>query len=351
MSLKILYVGPLLEGGTCLQRLRALEYLGHEVFPVDTCPPEVSLAERRLWERARRRLMGPRDLARANQAILRLAGQEQPQVLWVDKGLAIRPETLEAATNLAPGILRVSYSPDDMLNPRNHSRCYLAAIPRYDLHVTTKSYNVAEMEALGAPRVLLVDNAYCPFTHRPLEVSESDRQRLGGGVGFIGTYERDRAEALLFLAKQGIPVKVWGNWPLRWQQRHPNLMVMGQCLWGDDYARAICSFAINLAFLRKENRDLQTTRSMEIPACGGFMLGERTKEHQRLFQEGVEAEFFDSLKELLERIHYFIAHEDQRQNIAIAGRRRCLEAGYSNMERLKSILQQVYQNRTRVQEG
>ena len=340
--MKIIYVGPLVPGGTCLQRLRAFQHLGHEVLPVDTCPPEVSVRERRLWERARRRFQGPRDLARANRAILELAREEQPQVLWVDKGLTIRPETLEAARSFAPGLRRVSYSPDDMLNPRNHSRCYLAAIPRYDLHVTTKSYNVAELKTLGAPGVLFVDNAYCPFTHRPMEVSAADRQRLGEVVGFIGTYERDRAEDLLFLARQGIPVKVWGNWPKRWQQRHPNLRVMGESLWDDDYARAICSFAINLAFLRKENRDLQTTRSMEIPACGGFMLGERTREHQRLFKEGEEAEFFDSLEELLEKIHYYLAHEDQRQNIAIAGRGRCLEAGYSNLERLKGILQQAY---------
>jgi spore maturation protein CgeB len=207
------------------------------------------------------------------------------------------------------------------------------------------------MKALGAPQVLFVDNAYCPFTHRPLEVSESDRQRLGGVVGFIGTHEKDRAEALLFLARQGIPVKVWGKWPKRWQHRHPNLKVMGESLWGDDYARAICSFAINLAFLCKENRDLQTTRSMEIPACGGFMLGERTREHQRLFQEGAEAEFFHSREELLEKVHYYLTHEDQRRDIAMAGRQRCLQAGYSNIERLQEILQQACQHRAKVQEG
>jgi spore maturation protein CgeB len=340
--MRIVYVGPLVYGGTCLQRLRALQYLGHEVFPVDTCPPEVGLRERRLWERARRRFLGPRDLAQANRAILRLAKQEQPQILWVDKGLTIRPETLAAAAGLAPGLRRVSYSPDDMLNPRNQSRCYLAAVPRYDLHVTTKSYNVAEMKTLGATRVLFVDNAFCPFKHRPLEVSEAERQSLGGAVGFIGTYERERAAALLFLAGQGIPVKVWGNWPRRWQHRHPNLRVMCRSLWGDDYARAICSFAINLAFLRQENRDLQTTRSMEIPACGGFMLGERTAEHQRLFREGVEAEFFHSREELLDMVQYYLAHADQRRDIAAAGRRRCLKSGYSNPDRLKGILQQIY---------
>ena len=340
--MKILYVGPLYYGSTSLQRLKALAHLGHELVSVDTCPPEVAARERRLGERLWRKLLGPRDLAGANQAVLRLVRQEQPQILWVDKGLTIRPETLRAAKGLCPGLVRVSYCPDDMANPNNQSRRYAASIPLYDLHVTTKSYNLTELKALSAPRVLFVDNAYCPFTHRPMELTTAERENLGGPVGFIGTYEEERAEALLFLAKQGIPVKIWGNWPKKWQHRHPNLQVKGISLWGDDYARAICSFEVNLAFLRKENRDLQTTRSVEIPACGGFMLAERTTEHQRLFQEGVEAEFFGSLEELLEKIQYYRINKDKGPGIAAAGRQRCLEAGYSNVDRLENIMRQIH---------
>jgi len=109
-------------------------------------------------------------------------------------------------------------------------------------------------------------------------------------------------------------------------------------LYGDDFARACNSFKINLCFLRKINRDLQTTRSVEIPACGGFMLAERTTEHLELFKEGEEAEFFDSQEELLDKCQYYLRHESQRLRIASNGLRRCIESGYSNEKRLEQIL-------------
>ena len=339
--MNIIYVGPLDYGGTCLQRLKALEQLGHKVLPVDTCPPEATTRERYFHERVWRKLLGPRDLAGANARILQLVREQKPRILWVDKGLTIRPDTLQRAKAMAPGMVRVSYSPDDKLNPQNQSRRYVAGIPLYDLHVTTKSYNVAELKEAGAPRVLFVDNAFCPFVHRLLAVTAAEKERFGGQVGFIGQFEEDRAEHLTFLAEQGIPVKVWGNWPRRWHRRHPNLLVMGAPVWGDDYARAICAFDINLAFLHKGNRDLQTQRSIEIPACGGFMLAERTSEHLRLFREGVEAAFFGSREELLEKVRYYLSHPEERRQIAAEGRRRCLSQGYSNVDRLQAVLQHI----------
>jgi spore maturation protein CgeB len=80
-------------------------------------------------------------------------------------------------------------------------------------------------------------------------------------------------------------------------------------------------------------KDLQTTRSIEIPACGAFRLAERTNEHLELFSEGKEVEIYETNKELLEKVTCYLIHEQERQRIAQAGRERCIRSGYSNHEK------------------
>ncbi len=164
---------------------------------------------------------------------------------------------------------------------------------------------------------------------------------MGRDVGFVGGFERDRAEQITYLAEQGIPVRIYGSYWERWPNLHPLITIKGKGVFGDEYTKAICATKINLGFLRKLNRDLQTQRSVEIPACGGFLLAERTDEHLALFEEGQEAEFFASNEELLEKVKYYLAHPEQRQRIAAAGRERCLRSGYSYQDRLRTILAQV----------
>jgi spore maturation protein CgeB len=70
------------------------------------------------------------------------------------------------------------------------------------------------------------------------------------------------------------------------------------------------------------------------------MLAERSDDHLRLFEESHEAAFFKSDEEFLEKVRYFVAHEQERAAIARAGRQRCLDAGYSETERMRLMIGQ-----------
>jgi len=347
---RILFVGPLKDGSTTLHRKIALADLGHEVHGIDTSIRKANQLQSLWIPRLVARLyraglpVQPRypDEAGVNQSILTRLQSTQYDILWLEKGLTVKTDTFRRAKADQPAMSIIGYSPDDMKARHNHSFQFLKHLPFYDLFVTTKSYNVHELMELGCPAVVFIDNGYDPHTHRPLALTIEEQKTFGGPVGFIGSYEKYRAESMVYLARLGVPVRVYGN---RWRRRswldHPNLSIEGKDAIGDDYARIICSFDINLHFLRRLNRDKQTTRSVEIPACGAFMLAERSDEHQRLFEDGEEAVFFSSNEELYEKIKYYLEHPEERRRIAQAGLERCRSSRYSNQERLRQVFLRI----------
>ena len=153
-KLSIAYVGPTHSGGTCLHRKNALIRLGMEVTTIDTTLYSKCLI---FLYKAFRRLGLYVDLAFANQDLLKKINKST-DIVWIDKGLTIHKSTIKNIHSAFPAIIIVSYSPDDMINPDNQSSQYLESIPLYDFHITTKSYNVREMRAIGAKQVIFVNN-------------------------------------------------------------------------------------------------------------------------------------------------------------------------------------------------
>ena len=70
-------------------------------------------------------------------------------------------------------------------------------------------------------------------------------------------------------------------------------------------------------------------------------LAERTDDHLSLFEEGKEAEFFSGDEEMQDKIRFYLANDDARKRIAVAGRERCLRSGYSSAEQLANIIAKV----------
>ncbi len=69
-------------------------------------------------------------------------------------------------------------------------------------------------------------------------------------------------------------------------------------------------------------------RVLDIMACGGFVLSNRQPEIAEYFGEGVEIATFGSVEECMDKVHYYLAHEEARRRIAEAGQRK-VQAAFS----------------------
>jgi hypothetical protein len=344
--MKILSIGWFRkESNTSLHRHLALEKNADYLDKVECAAKSTNLKSRIAYHLFQRGLpIKLPDNIGANDKITKLVAANEYDVVWIDKGITINKETLLFIKNKNPSCKIVSFSPDNMALRHNQSQNYLDCIPYYDYTFTTKSYILEDLKKMGVKNVNFIHKTYGEDFHYPRVLSTEEKEHLGGDVGFIGAWEKERCESILYLVENGIKVKVFGDG--KWNEYKSfskNLSILPG-IFSDDYPKALSALKISLCFLRKINFDQQTARTMEIPACGGFMLAERTQEHLDLFEEGKEASYFSSNEELLKLCHYYLSHEEERIQLAKAGLKRCHTSGYSNDKTIKKMLDTVLLN-------
>ena len=346
--LTILYAGALSENDSAMYRLWALERLGHRVVRLNAYDYEPGNA---LARKIAFRLAAGPWIEKMNRDLLAMAERERPDVVWADKLLGMKPETLDRLR--AMGIATVSYMIDNPFGTRQDPgwRLYRKSIPYYDLHVVQRDKNIAHYKERGARDVIKIQTAYEPTIHFAPPEGWSDKQR-DREVSFIGTPYDQRGEFLTRLWKEfGVPVAVSGG--LVWKEHLSREAAAGIYrghgeLFRDAYREGIWQSKISLSFLTHANQDEFAHKSFEIAACEGFLLAERSEGHLARFLEDEEAVFFSTIEECVEKIRRWLPDEEGRARIAAAGRARAEKSGYHNdrqvgliVERLASIVAQA----------
>jgi spore maturation protein CgeB len=340
-------------------RMRAFRRLGHNVQSVHTAEGwhHAGWGSRQL----QRRLERGGIIDDINRAVLEQARAFRPELVWAEKQEFLRAETILQLARL--GARTVHFTPDPYFS-LSWKRTHLmdVAISQFDALVYCKSYERLAYESLRKPLVYM-PLGYCDEVHRPLPSADA---RWRCSVGFVGGWEPRRERLLHALAATGMDVRIWGGyWGFlrtgRWSLRqhvilrrlagrdsfnfHRDELLarahQGDEIYGDDYARALSSSGVGVGFLRTVCPDQHTTRTFEIPACGSMLLADRTEEHQALFEEGLEAEYFGSEEEFLAKATFYGHNEGARRRVAMKGLQRCADGGYAYVKRLARTLKEL----------
>jgi len=340
-------------------RMRALERLGHNVRGVHTVQPWTHASW--LKRQVQKRLQRGSTVDQINDSVRRRGREFRPDLVWAEKQEFLRVETIEELRKL--GARTVHFTPDPYFSLQwKRTRLMDEAMCAFDSLIYCKSYERAQYEALGKP-VVYMPLGYCDEVHRPLP---SDDARWKCTVGFLGGWEPRRERLLHAVTAAGIDLKIWGGyWEFlsdgKWTPRRQIILRQlageekfgfhrdealshahqGGEVYADDYARALTGSGIGLGFLRKVCPDQHTTRTFEIPACGSMLLADRTEEHKEFFEEGKEAELFDSVDELIDKLKFYISNELARKRIANCGYQRCKQSGYAYICRITKVFREL----------
>lgn len=324
--------------------LPRFEQLGVEVVPFRECAYfdcDSVTARPNIWLRVQEKFRWGPSVNRLNDDLVARARDTGADAAFIIRGGLIFPETIRRLKDL--GVWVVGWNNDDPfspMSPRYLWRHLLSALSMYDRYFAYRHANVPRYLERGCPRVEVLRSYYIKeLNYHMADTSGSPYQC---DVSFSGHWEADGREQYIgaLLDAPDFRFRLFGTF---WDRasdyaRIQNRLGVIRPVYKHDYNLVLNSTKIALVFLSKLNNDTYTRRCFEIPAAGTFMLSEYTDDLNAMFKEGVEAEYFRSKRELLDKARYYLGHDEARKRIAQAGHERVLKDGHEAIDRVKEIV-------------
>lgn len=320
---------------------KALSVLGHEVYMFDchqfTLPSILGRLERRF-------LIGP-SIGKIRKKSVDFARFLKPDIILLYQG---HYHDLQSVNELRKIAWTTGYhndNPFSALEDGRHSNRYkhlISSLAGYDSFHVYRDCNIEQFQNSGIKYVNTLMSYYIPELDFP---SNKKSLNLGADVIFAGHPERDGRELYLnALIREGMDFKLYGDgryWKPLIDTNLWSKLNKVKVLSTLDYRLALNSSKICLSFFSKWNRDQYTRRVFEIPAMQKFLLTERTEIMQDLYKEGLEAEYFSSIEEMLDKTRYYLKNDIAREKIAKAGYIRCTTSGYDIYTRMQHWLIEI----------
>ncbi len=229
--------------------------------------------------------------------------------------------------------------------------------PYWDWCVTTAHAAVPKYRGIGYGNVILSQFGCNHFLYRPAPGGTAE------AFTFVGQAHGSRPQLVARLAAAGLPVAARGvGWPagpvsqeemiriFSTSRINLNPTAMGGPLNWKDVVRVFVErrpdrrlrLRTPAAAWRKaqqtwgRRREQIKGRNFEIPGCGGFQLSGWAPHLDEYYADGREIAIYRSVRELVDRARYYLAHEEERARVAEAGYRRTL-AEHTYEQRFRAI--------------
>jgi spore maturation protein CgeB len=194
-------------------------------------------------------------------------------------------------------------------------------ISDYDCLFFSDKYIVDELRETLNLNTFYLPQCFNPKYHRKIELTQQDYEYYGCDITNAGNMYPNRMA--LYSQLLQYKIKMWGSPPAIWMNPQKiEHILMRKSVYNEEKAKAFLAAKIVLNNLHPSVIDGTNKRAFEIPACGGFQITSWKPSIKELFIDGKEIVTYKTYKELIEKIDYYLNHEEERQQIAAAGMRR-----------------------------
>ncbi len=316
-------------------------------------------------------LMQEHGRTRMNDRLIEVAKSEKPDlmfsVLFTDE---FDVSVLRTVTEDL-GIMTINWFCDDHWRFERYSRLWA---PCFRWVVTTAESALSKYAKIGYYNVIKSQWACNSFSYRRMNLPhEYD-------VTFIGQPYGDRRKIIEQLRETGIHVRTWGQgWDsgrvsqdemiqifntsrinlnltaaygsnsddetaVASRKRRPFQKLLDRILFANTRATDHRPISVSdqpaVSASAEHSTEQIKGRNFEVPGTGGFLLTQHAAHLEDYYELGKEVVNFHSTEEMIEKIRYYLTHEDERTAIAEAGYQRTL-SNHTYQQRFNDIFTQI----------
>ena len=342
-QLRIAVVGPIYGGSLPITRyaVSALESLGHHARWLDPSVHATSYHQLELLKNSQHRLALQSKYAEMLSRVTMAQLAEDPPDLVLS--LAQAPLILPMLEHLRrKRFLTAMWFVENY----RHLTYWQQLAAGYDFwFVIQREPCIAALKQAGAKEVRYLPMAADPSVHRPLELTQAEREEYGSDVSFVGAGYANRRAIFPRLLKHEWRFKLWGN---EWDGATDLTSVLqrnGARIDTDTCQKVFNASAVNLNLhswagtgLDPEG-DFVNPRTFELAACGAFQLADRRSLMPDLFTAS-EVATVSSPDELPGEISRWLREPEQRLAMAAKARQRAL-AEHTYVHRMRDLLSRI----------
>lgn len=218
----------------------------------------------------------------------------------------------------------------------------LLTAPFFDLIVSSANI-FPHFKSKNRPKKFLeVPPAYNPKIFKKYEFTDTTNSKYKYDVLFIGSVSNihsNRWDILELVSNKYKNFAFYGYGIENVPSRYTFIKNYRGEVWTHEYARIVNTSKIVLNLFLNDYDKLESginQRAFEIPACGSFQLCEYIPNLEAFFTFGKNIEIFKNKDELIEKIAYYLSHENERNMIAFNGYQIAQKHTYETQ--LKQIL-------------
>jgi spore maturation protein CgeB len=272
-----------------------------------------------------------------NKEFEQVAHEYKPDVIFIFKGMELYPATVK---RLAASFKMTNYNPDHpfIIGSRGGGNSNVTnSVGHYHLHFCYHGPLMKQIqEEYNIPCVFL------PFGYELTDAvyNEAAAQPELNKVCFLGNPDTARAETVLYLAQQGLPVDVYGHgWHKTAVAGNPSIGIH-DAVYGDGFWKKLRQYRLQINIFRKHNIGSHNMRTFEVPAVGGIQLTPHSEEQVAFFKANEECFYYHSNEELAALAKRLLALSPKEALvIRNAARQRSLASGYSYKHRAHTVLE------------